>query len=153
MGSPSPRTILANLTFSKTSGEVRDAVHRKVAKLSEKILEREARITSLRESYQITDTDMIQLLSQQARDAVSNARITSTTYSVGSGDDCRVIGAGVVQNLSTEQLLIEQEKEHIDRLTLVARNLRPIRRYGVGGESFEQDSFELSYADLEFLGF
>lgn len=153
MGSPPSRSILSNLSFSKSSVEIRTAVREKLERIRAKITEREGRIATLRSTYEITDTDMIQLLSQQARDAISNARITSTTYSVGTDDNTKIIGAGVVQNLMTEQALIEQEREQITRLDLVVRNLRPLPRHGQNGEAWEDDSFDLGYSDLEFLGF
>lgn len=153
MGSPPSRSLLSNLTFSKTAVEIRTAAREKIDRIRAKIAEREQRIAALRTTYEITDTDMIQLLSQQARDALSNARIVNTTYSVGSGDETKIVGAGVVQNLMTEQALIEQEREQIERLELVVRNLRPLRRYATDGSIYEDDAFDISYTDLEFLGF
>ena len=156
MGSPPSRSILSNLTFTKTSEEIRSAVASKLVRIRAKITERELRITNLRASYEITDADMIQLLSQQARDnsnAFSNAPIAMSTYSVGAGDQARIVGAGVVQNLVTEQSLIEQEREQIERLEMIHRNLRPISRVSATGTAFTVDAFEISHSDLEFLGF
>lgn len=153
MGSPSAHHILSNLTFAKTSLEIRTQARAKIERIQAKIAEREQRISTLRAAYEISDQDMIQLLSQQARNATSNSHVLSVTYNVGADENAKIIGAGVVQNLMTEQSLIEQERAQIARLEMVVSNLRPIRHHGANGEPYEVDTFDVSYSDLEFLGF
>lgn len=156
MGSPPARSILSSITFTKSVTEIQAAIDAKLVRIRAKIKEREGRIINLRDTYGITDQDMIQLLSQAAQDAISNSRIMSTTYSVNSGKDgeTKIIGAGVVQNLTTEQALIEQEKDQIERLEMIRRNIRPIPHFSsMSGTPWTQESFDLSYSDLEFLGF
>jgi len=60
----------------------------------------------------------------------------------------------VVQNLLTEQQLIEQERDLVTKLQMVIRNLRPVVHYASDtGARYEVDSFPLSESDLDFLGF
>lgn len=155
MGGPSSRSVLHSLTFAKTSGEIKEKAASKIEALASKVKEREGRITRLRKEFDISDQDMIKLLSQAAQDALSNARVATTmSYNIGNQDEVRVVAAGVVQNLLTERQLIEQEKEHIEKLQLVIRNLRPLTHHATNtGVAYESDSFTLSEADLDFLGF
>lgn len=154
MGGPASRSVL-NFSFQKSSGEILAKAAAKVESLTLKIAEREARIVRLRKEFEITDQDMIKLLSQAAQDALSNARVTTTmSYNIGTQDEVRVVAAGVVQNLLTERQLIEQEKDSVEKLQMISRNLRPLVAYASQtGERYEVDSFNLSETDLEFLGF
>lgn len=157
MGAPSSRNGL-HFAYSKSYLDIQEASKKKVILLGAKITEREARIARLRKEFEITDQDMIQLLSQAAQDALSNMRSTATmSYSIGggaSGGEVRIVGAGIVQNILTERQLIEQEKDDVERLQLIVRNLRPLTRYSATtGEAYQIEYFDLSEADLTFLGF
>lgn len=155
MGGPSSRTVLHSLSFSKSSHEIKDKATAKILFLVAKITEREGRVARLRNEFEISDADLIKLLSQAASDAVSNARIATTmSYNIGSNDNVRVVAAGVVQNLLTEQQLIEQERDLVTKLQMVIRNLRPVVHYAQDtGARYEVDAFPLSESDLDFLGF
>ena len=157
MGAPSSRNGL-HFAYSKSYLEIREAATHKITALEAKVAEREARIVRIRKEFDITDTDMIQLLSQAAQDAVSNMRSTATmSYSIGggtNGGEVRIVGAGVVQNILTERQLVEQEKDDGVRLKLILRNLLPLTRYSATtGEAYQIEYFDLSEADLTFLGF
>lgn len=158
MGGPSSRTVLHSLSFSKSSHEIKDKATAKILFLVAKITEREGRVARLRNEFEISDADLIKLLSQAASDAVSNARVATTmSYNIGGSGgngDVRVVAAGVVQNLLTEQQLIEQERDLVTKLQMVIRNLRPVVHYAQDtGARYEVDSFPLSESDLDFLGF
>lgn len=155
MGGPSSRTVLHSLSFSKSSAEIKDKATAKILLLVAKITEREGRVARLRNEFEISDADLIKLLSQAASDATSNVRVATTmSYNIGSNDNVRVVAAGVVQNLLTEQQLIEQERDLVVKLQMVIRNLRPVVHYAQDtGARYEVDAFPLSESDLDFLGF
>lgn len=149
---------MLHFTIQKTASDIRDAVTKKSKQLADKIVEREGRITRLREEYKIDDKALIGLLTEARRDAA--ARITKMSYTVsnstrgGGSDDEVVIGAGLVTNLLTEMDQIENEKTSIKRLDLIARNIRPTVNYNEErGEVYTSDTFMLSYEELEYLGF
>jgi hypothetical protein len=107
----------------------------------------------IREEFSITDSDMIDLLSQAAREAVSNRAITMS-YGVNSaGGEQKIVQAGVVQNLLTEKTLIEQERESMEQMNLIVRNLRPVTHHTNDGTVYTQSSWTLNESELEFLGF
>ena len=155
MGGPSSRSVLHNLSFEKSSSEIKEKATAKIASLGAKIKEREGRIARLRKEFDISDQDMIKILSQAAQGALSNASVATTmSYNIGNQDEVRVVAAGVVQNLITERQLIEQEQALVEKLQLVFRNLRPITHHATNtGVAYEVDTFTLSEADLDFLGF
>lgn len=142
-----PDTIdrLFNFKFTKTEDEIKQAVSRKTAAIKTKIGQRETRIAKIRAEYDITDTALIDLLSQ-----ARNTHDLHMTYLLKNGVPARhqpgddgvnevTIGAGVVNNLLTEQDFIEAERAQVRRLELLHRNLTGSR--------------DLSYDELEFLGF
>lgn len=155
MASPRTRHMFSGLKFSKTSAEIRAKAKDKADFFIKKIAEREQRVTRIRTEFGITDQDMIDLLSQAARESISNKVMTSMTYSVsGQQGEVKIIGAGVVQNLLTEQTLIEEEKVTVQHLLRICRNLDPVTRYtGDTGARYKVDQFDLSDDELEFLGF
>lgn len=156
MASPHSRSILNNLSFEKTSAEILEKAGFKITALTAKIAERETRITHIRKEFDISDQAMINLLSQAAQEALSNSRIATTmSYNIsGQDSDVRIVGAGVVQNLLTERQLIEQEKESVEKLQLITRNLRPITHHASDtGARYEVDGFHMTEQDLDFLGF
>ncbi len=155
MGGPASRSVL-NFSFQKSSEEILAKAAVKAESLAAKIAEREGRIVRIRKEFDISDQDMINLLSQAAQDALSNARIATTmSYNLAGQDgDTRIVAAGVVQNLLTERQLIEQEKDHVEKLKMITRNLRPLVAYATQtGEKYEVDTFTLTEADIDFLGF
>lgn len=151
MASTSVRHMFGNFTFSKTIPEILEAVEKKVAALKSKITERENRIIRIRKEFDITDADLISLLSQAAQ---QQGRHVANSYNLNSTTgETKVIGAGVVQNVLTEQSEMAQEKEAVDRLLLIKRNLRPVPHYADDGTVYMQESFTLADAEIEYLGF
>ena len=157
MGNPRTRGMFHNFTYQKTVDELKEAMTNKVAFLIKKVAERETRIARIREEYDITDADMITLLTQAANQAVSNARMPMSynlsTADGNGGDEVRLVAAGVVQNLITEKTLIEEEQGSITHLERIVRNLKPVMCFGANGEAYVQDSFSLGDGELDFLGF
>lgn len=153
MGSPATRHMFGNLSYQKSLPEIKEAMTKKVSEVREKIKEREARVVRIREEFGITDAAMIDLLSQAAREAVSNRTLTMSYSTHGNEGQQMVVQAGVVQNLLTEKSLIEQERESVTQLERILRNLRPLTHFAANGESYTQDSFKFSEDELEYLGF
>ena len=162
MGHPSSRHLFGHFTYEKTTDEIGSAMQKKVESLKAKIVEREGRIAKIRAEYEISDQDMIQLLTQEAQHNIQNnvrgakMSYTLTTASPGAevgANDERIIGAGVVQNLLTERSLIEDEQASVKQMERIVRNLKPLQKITENGTTYELNQFELSDAELEFLGF
>lgn len=147
--------------YLKPAEEIVEKAKLKVVKLSEQIAKREVRIADLRREYDIDDAALIQLLlaarEQQKR---SSQAPTSFLYSKsvarpegGKQMEETSIGAGVVNNLLTENDFIESESSQIKKLELLIRNLKPIPRYAANGARLPDEEFQLSAEELTFLGF
>lgn len=147
MASFSNRNLLS-FEYEKSIPEILTKIQEKIVSVEAKIEERKIREEKIRKEYEITDEDLIRVLSQAANASGSNVQgsytLSSTTH--------RVIGAGVVQNLLTERELREQEEASVHRLKLLQRNLAPI---SIWAETHweTKNVFRLSEADLEYLGF
>jgi hypothetical protein len=168
MASPNVHAIRASLRFAyqKSTAEILEKVGIKLVAVRAKITEREARVARVREEYEISDSDMSEILAQYANDMVSNSsRGAKMSYSIssnagaaapggqrGEGEE-RVIGAGVVNNILTEKQLIETEKEAVEKLERIQRNLKPIKEWSQTGVAYMQDEWALTEDDLEYLGF
>jgi hypothetical protein len=169
MASPNIHAIRASLRFAyqKSTAEIQEKVGIKLVAVRAKIAEREARVARVREEYDISDADMSEILAQYANDMVSNSsRGSKMSYSISSnkaggaaapggqgGGDERIIGAGVVNNILTEKQLIETEKEAVEKLERIQRNLKPIKEWSQTGVAYMQDEWALTEEDIEYLGF
>jgi hypothetical protein len=161
MASPASIILaLRGIEFTRTSNEIKEAAVNKVEFLRAKIVDRERRIADIRKSYEISDQDLIDLLSQANANRASSPghyALSSVRRARAEEDDTeptteRYIAAGVVQNILTEKQLIEQETQAITTFEFVIRNIRPIRHVSDQGVPYEDDNFRLSYEDLSALG-
>jgi len=151
--------LFHNFTFEKSSKDIVAAATRKRDTVLTKIHEREERLAKIRNEYKITDAALIDIMRQARQQTASNAVSYSFSNGVPSSVPSRdgrglteetiTIGAGVVNNLLTEQDFIEGEREQIKRLELVIRNLADLP---TGFEGAIR-GHRLSYVELEFLGF
>ena len=138
------KSMFSRVKFFKSGQVIKNQAEAKAKQITAKIAERQDRIRKLREDYKITDADMIELLSDQARVRLA----TVGSYSLSSNapmprakdEPERLIPAGLVNNLNTERALIEQEKEQVSRLELIARNIDV------------NLSHEIDFEELEYLG-
>lgn len=155
MGSPSSRHMFSNFSYEKSIDEIKEAMEKKITALTAKIEDRQQRIVRLRKEFDISDAEMIDLLTQYGNELVSNRVVNaSISYSTKANNgDQKIIGAGVVQNLMTEKSLIETEKDSVEKLERIVRNLRPIRHVTNEGAEWVQTSFRLNEDELEYLGF
>lgn len=159
---------LFKFEFEKPSAEIVAKVNDKIAALKQKIAERQSRVAKLREEYGITDAVLIDLLTQ-ARAAIKRNE-PRMNYSFGSVSLANLkqtleaaqqeevtIGAGIVNNLLTENDNIEAEKMQVQRLEMIARNLRdlpdPTIRVLTPGTERPMRGHRLSYEEMEYLGF
>jgi hypothetical protein len=148
--------MFSNFSYEKSIDEIKEAMGKKITFLTNKITEREQRILRLRQEFDISDAELIDLLTQYGNEMVSNSRVSaSMSYALNkaNGGDQKIIGAGVVQNLMTEKSLIETEKDSIEKMERISRNLRPVRHITPDGTEWFQNSFRLSEDELEYLGF
>jgi hypothetical protein len=146
-----------NFTFEKTADEVVAATTKKTKNIRDKIEERGVRIKKLREEHKITDAVLIdiqnQMRAQQKLGERERMSYTSNAVSSGGGVQEEVtIGAGVINHLLTEQDYIDGEKAQVERLDVMARNLREVVRRTANGTVYTE-LFKLSYEELKYLGF
>ncbi len=155
-----PRNIehlFQNFTYQKPAAEIIEKSAAKIVSIKAKIEERAKRVAALRVEYGIDDAALVQLLTAARKNAQAHV-YNYITSAVGAGGESRMeekaIGAGVVNNLLTENDFIESEKDQVTRLEMIVRNLKPIPRYAEGNGAFiPPEDFTLSYDELKFLGF
>jgi hypothetical protein len=145
--------MFRHFSYEKTVEEIKEAMKEKMAALQAKVVERKARIVRIKAEFDITDEDMIDLLTQAANAAIGNRRVQMSYSTAVGGGEAKIISAGVVQNLITEKTLIEQEVGSISHLQRIVRNLRPIDTHGENGEPYTQNTFPLTDEELDFLNF
>ncbi len=149
-------------SYQKTSAEIKTKIESKIIELDDKIKERENRIAALRKEYEIDDSDLVQLLTaarraSQKQESAMTFSYTRSNIAVQSGGTLsqeRTIGAGVVNNLLTENDFIESERDAVKNLLLILRNLQPLVHYNEStGGAYTIDMFQLGKDELEYLGF
>jgi len=147
---------LFNFTFEKPAAEIVERAKDKAVTTRRKIEEREVRIKRVREEYKISDAALVDIMAQ-ARDQMQRGAMALVYNSkVRSDDGLReedvTIGAGVVNMLLTERDHIEGEKSQVEKLDMIVRNLKDLRRYAPDGKEYMQ-GHELTAVELKFLGF
>ncbi len=146
--------LFSRFQYTKSSTEIVEKMKVKMIALRQKIAERTERIAKVRAEYKITDAVLVDLL-QQARAASRRDALMSYSSkqkhegSTGTEEDL-VIGAGVVNQLLTENDFIEGETSQASRLELIIRNLKDAERQWSGGRAL---GWELSEDELRYLGF
>lgn len=146
-----------NFSFRKTADEIKEKAKLKITQIGAKIEERQKRIADLRKEYAIDDAALVQLL-QAARKQQNAMQFTYSTSNVAAGGgnskmEEKVIGAGVVNNLMTENDFIEGERDQLETLSLIVRNLFPIVKHSADGTALPDGGFEMTQDDLRYLGF
>lgn len=145
--------MFRSFTYEKTVEEIKVAMKAKIEQLQAKMAERKTRISRVREEFSITDSELIDLLTQAANQAVSNRMVQSMSYSISQGGaEERLIGAGTVQNLITEKTLIEEEAASVAQLERIRRNLRPVTVFNADGTTYQDNTVSLNESELDFLG-
>jgi hypothetical protein len=153
MGGPAARHMFGRFEYQKTVEEILAASSKKIEAVKAKISEREGRIARIRKEFDITDAELVSLFAQAANEA-GNRYANSMSYNIPSATgEAKVIAAGVVQNLLTEQNLMEQEKDSATKLAMVVRNLRPVTHYADNGVAYTVNTFNLTEDEIEYLGF
>lgn len=144
-----PRDLLRSVTFTKPGTALHTALGKRIKETRAKVDDRRKRIVDLRAAHDITDADMVELLTQQrANDRAQFYSLSSVAVAAPAGrkgaqasPTTRAIAAGVVANLAQESDLVRSESEAAERWTVIHRNLDQTREHTV------------TLADLEFLGF
>lgn len=150
----SDNSNLFHFTFQKHHTVIVQAAKKKATELLLKIEERKARVIKLREEYGIDDAALIQLLTQarSQQQAHSYTYMSNAPVRESNKIEEKTIGAGVVNNLLTENDFIEAERSSVDRLNTIVRNLGPVVLTD-NGALVTKENFELSYQELKYLGF
>jgi hypothetical protein len=148
-----------NFTYEKSSAEIIDKASSKVDVLAAKVEERGHRVAKLRDEYGIDDKAMAQLYQQRfemEREHRQASHYNYSTAAIVNGEkrmEEKTVGAGVVNDLFTENDFIKAEQDSIERLNTIVRNLRGLPRVTQNGNVYKSDSYALNYEELEFLGF
>lgn len=115
-----------HLSFPKTGKEIKEKVAGMIEARIQKISDREGRIKQLVEKKGVTATDFFANLHEFESPSYQN------TYSFQAGE---------LANLKAEALAIKENREELDRLKLIHRNLP------------DSDTFKLDFAELDYFGF
>ena len=153
--------VLGSAKFEKPTAEIVEKAQSKILQLTQKVMERERRIQSLRDSNEIDESALLQLLAQARRDSSSPTFTFCTSMAMIPGTKERtvrekVVGASVVNQLLEETEKLQQNRSDIESLNVIVRNLRPLRcstTHEGKHYPYTSDSWPLSFAELEFLGF
>lgn len=147
--------MFRGLSFAKSAAEIVEKAKQKITKLNAKIEERQQRVQSLRKEYEIDDAALVQLLTAARNQETATYRYTTSNSSIDAGPKMeeKVVGAGVVNNLLTENDFIEAEKDAIKTLDLIVRNLKPFPQWTENGTSLPDKEFILTQEELIYLGF
>jgi len=132
--------MFQEVKFFKAGGEIAEKARTKAVAVAARIAEREARMAEVCAQYSLTAADLF-ALAQAAGEHAGTA-----AYRGGYGGSAykapvRDLPAGVVSALVTESEQVESEREQVRTLELLARNIDPAA------------SHEISFAELEYLGF
>jgi len=145
-----------NFTFEKPAAEIVERAKNKAAMIRDKIEEREVRLKRIRAEYKISDAALVDIMAQAREQMQRGAAALIYNSKVRSDDGLReddvTIGAGVVNMLLTERDHIEGEKSQVEKLDMIVRNLKDLRRYAPDGKEYMQ-GHELTAVELKFLGF
>lgn len=135
--------MFEDLEFHVSGEKIEKKCMEKVKALEDKISVRKSRIAKIREEHRITDADLIELLSENARNEFAN----HGTYTLhtnkpanASGEDERIIPAGAISNFNTENTAMGKELTEVERLKLIVRNIDTEIKH------------ELGFDELEYLG-
>ncbi len=147
-----------------TSGQIREAMNRKVEAVRAKIEERRGRIDKITRENEITPEALSDLIVQYSQDqrrgggakmSYSSIQNSSNTSS-GKQTKETVVPAGVIANLVTEKELVTSETAEVKRLDLILRNLKDDQPF-VDEKTGELRSraviHTLDDAEIEYLGF
>jgi hypothetical protein len=135
-------SLFGMIKFHQPGSTIKAKAEEKIKLLNAKIEERKKRIAKIRTDHKITDADLVELLSEKARNQFAQqGSYTLCSNSIrGQGKERGeeiTIAAGVINNFNTENNLIGQEQEHAERLALLARNIDVNIKHEVTFEELE----------------
>lgn len=132
--------MFSEVKFHKSGKVIREKAGEKIKALEAKIGERKARIARIRKDYDITDADMIELLSAKARNQLAEGGTYTLSNKIVRGEDKPMevtIAAGIINNIDTENALMTQEKDHVERLGLIERNIDADVKHEIGFDELD----------------
>lgn len=148
--------LFNSIEFRKSSAQIKTAAAFKAEKVKQKIAEREKRIRELRAEHEIEDSDLIQLLTAARKNAGANqytySKMSKSKVGPSSMEE-KTIGAGVVNNLLSENDYIEAEKDQVKVLERIMRNIKPNPKYSEDGTELPEQQFKLTPDELDYLEF
>jgi hypothetical protein len=133
--------MFQEIKFFKPGNEIAEKARVKVVAITAKIAEREKQMAEVCAQHSLGPADLFAL----AQSGVEHAGTGSYRGGYGGGSaykaPVRDLPAGVVSSLVTESEQIESERQQVRTLELLARNID------------QSASHEISFAELEYLGF
>jgi hypothetical protein len=129
-----------DVKFFKPGSEIAEKARAKVVVIAAQIGERERRIAEICAEHSLRPADLF-ALAQAGADHAGTAAYRGCRSGSAYKAPVRDLPAGVVSALVTESEQIESEREQVRTLELLARNVDP------------DDSHEVRFAELEYLGF
>jgi hypothetical protein len=133
--------MFQDVKFFKPGGEIAEKARAKVVVVAARIKEREGRMAAVCAEHSLSAADLFAL----AQSGGEHAGTGGYRGGYGGGSaykaPVRDLPAGVVSSLVTESEQIESERQQVRTLELLARNID------------QGASHEISFAELEYLGF
>ena len=133
--------LFGHLSFEKKGSEIANKASYKIVKLTEKMEERAIRVRTIRKENDLTDEDLLNVLSQARRNDLAHQTYVTSITTTDKGPVQKNIGVGVIMGLMAEMDEIVKEKAAIVRLGLMARNL------------ISDSIYKLTFEELEALEF
>lgn len=132
--------MFQDIKFFKPGGEIGEKARAKAVTITSKIKEREGRMASVCAEHSLSAADLFALAQAGADHAGTGSYRPGYSGSAYKAP-VRDLPAGVVSSLVTESEQIESERQQVRTLELLARNID------------QSASHEISFAELEYLGF
>lgn len=152
------------IEFEKTGSRFKAAALKKIKQLKAKVTERENRIAKVKEDWQIDDSVLVEILAKGFNAHTAYYGATGPTGAQGANGPRGISGStgrgkrgsggmktesaapipipnSVVQNIVSERHSIDAEKDQIENLGLLARNINTQKKH------------EITFEELKYLGF
>lgn len=140
--------LFSGFTFMKSSNEIITAANNKIAHLQGKIEKRETSLKKLKSDHGVDDATMTNILLAMRQQAGAQSYTVNKMNNGRVTDEQVTVSAGVINNILTEQDGILADKASLEKLQVIARNLKDLpdkdgKFYG----------HQLDYNELVYLGF
>lgn len=145
-----------------TTEQLKPRMQQKISELKTKVVERTERVATIQKQYAITDSAMVEIVSQFHRDQQRGEQRASYSNSLGVQKSDNVVvpemavPVGVIANLLAERASIQEERELVQKLELIEARLTNMRykEDPNTGQTIQVVAVhELNDQELRFFGF